>query len=132
VGVVQSVFGSRRPFEFRLTSAEFATGSYVVTISGELDVDNSGRIHDELERLSSADTRTLVVDLLEVPFLESSTLGVLLAHARRLRSNGGELTVVTDDPRILRVFEITGLQSHFRFERSLGAAIESVLEQAYR
>jgi anti-anti-sigma regulatory factor len=36
--------------------------------------------------------------------------------------------VVSQDPRILRVFQITGLDRIFRIERSLAEAVEGVLE----
>ena len=120
----------RHPFEFRLTSAEVAPASYVVTISGELDLHNAAKVDAELEELVDADARYVIVDLLEVPFLESTVLGILLRHVRRLRGQGGELTIVTDDVRVLRVFEITGLQSRFSFERSLSGAIDAILAEA--
>ena len=120
----------RHPFEFRLTSAEVAPASYVVTISGELDLHNAAKVDAELEELVDADARYVIVDLLEVPFLESTVLGILLRHVRRLRGQGGELTIVTDDVRVLRVFEITGLQSRFTFERSLSGAIDAILAEA--
>ena len=121
----------RHPFEFRLTSAEVAPASYVVTISGELDLHNAAKVDAELEELVDADARYVIVDLLEVPFLESTVLGILLRHVRRLRGQGGELTIVTDDVRVLRVFEITGLQSRFSFERSLSGAIDTILAEAH-
>jgi anti-sigma B factor antagonist len=121
---------AHEPFEFRLTSAELTPGAFVVTISGELDLTNARRIDEELASLSEDSAQHLVIDLLEVPFLESTVLGVVLSHAQRLRANGGDMTIVTDDVRVLRVFEITGLESHFRFERSLSSAIENILTAA--
>ena len=117
----------RNPFDFGLSCAEVATGAYVLTISGELDLHNAAKVDAELEAIVDEDARHVIVDLLEVPFVESTVLGILLRHVRRLRSEGGELTIVTDDVRITRVFEITGLHSHFRFERSLGDAIDDAL-----
>jgi anti-anti-sigma regulatory factor len=48
-----------------------------------------------------------------------------------LRANGGELTLVTDDVRVLRVIEITGLAEHFHFERTLSEAVDNAVEAAY-
>jgi anti-anti-sigma regulatory factor len=36
--------------------------------------------------------------------------------------------VVSQDPRILRVFEITGLDRIFRIERSLAEAVDGVID----
>jgi anti-sigma B factor antagonist len=123
---------AREPYEFRLSSAELVPGAVVVTLSGELDLANAQRIDEELDELHDAGARQVVVDLLDAPFLESTVLGVLLHQARRLRDDGGELIIVTDDVRVLRVFEITGLLPHFTFRRTLASAIESVLTAAVR
>ena len=88
-------------------------------------------LDDELKSLVEEGTTRIIVDLLEVPFLESTALGVLLKYSRMLRSNGGELSLVTDDVRILRVIEITGLGRHFHFERTLTEAVDNAIEAAY-
>ena len=115
-----------------MTCAEVAADAYVVTISGELDLHNAEKIDSELQTLVDDGARHVIVDLLEVPFIESTVLGILLRHVRSLRGQGGELTIVTDDVRISRVFEITGLQSHFSFERSLSEALERTVEPGGR
>ena len=72
-------------------------------------------------------TEDFGVDLLQVPFLDSSVLGVLLRSARRMRADGGDVVLVSDDPRVLRTIEISGLVSSFRFERTLNEAVDRAL-----
>ena len=117
--------------DFRLTSAQLADGSYVVTVGGEVDTLAAPALEHELEKRSH-DSRSLIVDLLEVSFVESAVLGVLLKAARRLRTRGGELVLVADNVGVLRAFDVTGLTGQFRLERSLATAIERSLAQAYR
>jgi anti-sigma B factor antagonist len=117
--------------EFRVTAAELVADSYVVTVAGEADVYSSPELGRELDKLCTHGAREIIVDLLDVPFIDSTVLGVLLTTTRRLRVVGGELVLVTDDPRILRAFEITGLVGQFRFDRSLASAVERSLERAY-
>jgi anti-sigma B factor antagonist len=57
-------------------------------------------------------------------------LGILSDRARRLRAHGGVCVVVSQDPRILRVFELTGLDRILRIERSLAEAVEEVVSGA--
>jgi anti-sigma B factor antagonist len=116
--------------EFRVTSAELAPRAFVVTVSGEADVYNAPELQAELESFVSPGRAEVIVDLLDVPFIDSTVLGVLLRSARLLRSGGGDLTIVSDDPRILRTFEISGLSAYFRFERSLSTAVERILTHA--
>ena len=117
------------PLEFRLATAQVSDDVYVVTLGGELDLANVHDVDRELSALERDGARRVVVDLLEVPFMESSTLGVLVDHSKRLRSAGGELTLVSEDMRALRVIEITGLNGHFRIERTLGRAIEEAVAE---
>lgn len=113
--------------DLRITTAEVAEGAHVVTLGGELDTSAAPEVERELEQIVSGRTRYLIVDLLEVPFLDSTALGVLLRFSRRLRLGGAEFVLVTDDPRLLRMLEISGLRSQFRIERSLGGAVEDAL-----
>lgn len=111
----------------RVTTARFGADAYVVALAGELDIGTSVRLETELDGLIGRGARRLVVDLLGVTFLGSVGLGLLTKAAKRTRASGGECVVVSDDPRILRVFEITGLDRIFRIERSLMEAVEQLV-----
>ena len=115
----------------RATTAQIGADAYVVSVSGELDIATAGRLGEELERTSARDARRVIVDLVGLTFIDSVVLGVLTEEARRLRATGGTCTVVSQDPRILRVFEITGLDRVFRIERSLAEAVEGVIDRDY-
>jgi anti-sigma B factor antagonist len=111
----------------RITTARFGADSYVLALAGELDIATSESVERELDGLLEQGARRLVVDLLGITFLGSVGLGLLTRAAKRARALGGECVVVSDDPRILRVFEITGLDRSFRIERSLMEAVEQLV-----
>ena len=111
----------------KATTAQVGGDAYVVSVSGELDVATAGLLGEELDRTAERSARRVIVDLVGLTFLDSVALGVLTAGARRLRRDGGVCVVVSQDPRILRVFEITGLDRVFRIERSLAEAVEEVI-----
>ena len=113
-----------------VTTARFGADSYVVALAGELDIATSDQLATELNGVLDRGARRLVVDLLGVTFLGSVGLGLLTAAAKRARALGGECIVVSDDPRIVRVFEITGLDRVFRIERSLMEAVEQLVGAA--
>jgi anti-anti-sigma factor len=116
------------PLTFRLSSAELTDDTFIVTVSGEADALAAPELQRELDVLAEDGARELIVDLLQVPFLDSTILGVLLRTARRIRADGGDVVLISDDPRVLRTFEISGLVSSFRFERSLNAAVDRALQ----
>jgi anti-sigma B factor antagonist len=101
--------------------------AFIVAARGELDVATAAGLQNALETARSSGARRLIADLAAVTFLDSAALGVIVKSARKLRMNGGELVVVTDDPRIVRVFEITGLDNVVRLERSLVEAVNELV-----
>jgi len=119
------------PLEFHLSSGQVADATYAVTLAGELDLAHTDELDRELELLADAGARHLIVDLLAVPFLESTALGILLRHSRKLRMNDREFTLVSDDVRVTRVLEIAGLTSYFRIAPTLNEAISDAVSGAY-
>ena len=111
----------------KATTAQIGADAYVVSVSGELDIATAGRFAEEFERTAERNARRVIVDLVGLTFIDSVALGVLTEEARRLRAAGGTCIVVSQDPRILRVFEITGLDRIFRIERSLAEAVEGAI-----
>ena len=113
----------RRVEPLRVTTARFGADSYVVGLAGELDLGTSDQFARELDALRERGARHLIVDLLGITFLGSAGLALLTRAAKQTRAVGGDCVVVSDDPRTLRVFEITGLERTFRIERSLMEAV---------
>jgi len=97
----------------------------VVTVAGEIDVATAPSLRDRLQARVAGGDATIVVDLLQVSFLDSTALGVLVGALKRCREAGGDLRLVIAEPRILKVFEITGLTEVFSIhptvEDALGA-----------
>src|SRR5437764_3783458 len=90
----------------RVTTAQIGADAFVVSASGELDLASHEVLDRELAGAIDRGCRRLIVDLTGVTFIDSAAMGALVLNAKRLDDGG--CVVVTDDPRILRVFEITG------------------------
>lgn len=103
-------------------SAEQQGGTAIVSLSGMLDVGSAETFRDSLlAQLHEGATRT-VVDFTGVRFVDSSGLNALVVVDRRYRAAAAELWLVIDDPKLLRLFEITGLDDHFAIFPTLEAA----------
>ena len=96
------------------------------SVAGELDADSAETLREELTAVADQGGRHVIADLVDVTFLDSAGLELLLAAAERLKLVGGELVVVCDDPRTLRVFEVTGSGHQFRIEHSLADAVDEL------
>src|SRR5919197_1352101 len=111
----------------RVGTAQIGADAFVVTVSGELDLSTVEPLERELEGVLDRGGRRVIVDLTGVTFMDSVALGALVRGAKRLRSHGGTCVVVADDPRILRVFQITGLDRMFGIERTLAEGVDRLV-----
>lgn len=109
--------------EFDVRIAEVGNNGFVVSVSGEVDLHTAPEMERELLEVLQLGGNSVVVDLAEVGFIDSTVLGLLLRYKPRFRSRGGDLVLVSDDRRILRTLEITGLDRIFRIEQRLGDAV---------
>jgi anti-sigma B factor antagonist len=97
-------------------------GFAILAVKGEVDVYTAPRLRERIVELVSQGKHQIVVDLEGVDFLDSTGLGVLVGGLKRLRSHDGDLSLVCTQPRILKVFEITGLTKVFSIHDTVDAA----------
>ena len=96
----------------------------VLAIKGEIDVSTAPDLRDRLLSLAQADKNTVVVDLREVSFLDSTALGVLVSGLKRFRASGGDLKLVVTGRSVSKVLEITGLTDVFSIFETVEAAVK--------
>jgi anti-anti-sigma factor len=78
------------------------------------------QLRPALLRLAEAATEQhLILDLGNVDFLSSETIEVLLALSRRLRSQGGRLSVYRPTPVVAEIFAVMRLTTLLDVRRSL-------------
>lgn len=73
---------------------------------GELDAYTVGQFREALG--DQASTGRLVIDLSEVPFMDSAGLGALIGGIRRAREAGGQVAVACSRPTLTRLLHTTG------------------------
>lgn len=90
------------------------TGSHtVVEVTEVVDIATSGDLRKYLADLIEAGARSLVLDLSEVRYLDSTGLTVLVETYRALGTQSGAMVVVCADSLVRRVLEVTGLDRAF-------------------
>jgi anti-sigma B factor antagonist len=94
----------------------------VVAVSGEVDVYAAPALRDGLTDLLQ-DGSSVVVDLTEVGFLDSTGLGALVAARTAAADKGGTLPLVCTHQRILKLFTITGLDGVFNIYNTVDEAV---------
>lgn len=98
-------------------------GHMVLLAQGEVDIATTSQLRDRLSDLIARGHRQIIVELDTVAFPDSTGLGVLFGHLKRLRQDGGDLVLVCTQLRLRKIFRITGLDKLFRIYDSVEAAI---------
>ena len=95
-------------------------GATIVRVEGELDLATCPELETALEDADLAGR--VVVDLSGCTFLDSSALRVLVRRARAAEVSGGSTALVTTDPGILRVLDITTTHTMLRVHDTIESA----------
>jgi anti-sigma B factor antagonist len=95
-----------QPLAVERTSDE---GVELVMVEGELDIATAPRLISVLNRAVGEALRSLVVDLSEVDFMDSTGLALLINAYRRLTRRSKGFAVVCPPGPLWRVFEITDM-----------------------
>lgn len=94
----------------------------VITVAGEVDAHTADRLRSSIDAVISSETQ-LVVDLTDVTFLDSTGLGVFVTALKHLRELDGSLDLVITSPRVMKVFELTGLDVVIPIHEDVAAAL---------
>ncbi len=87
--------------------------AFMIDLDGEVDVYTAPQLKQQILDLLDRDANRVVVNLTSVEYLDSTALGVLIGGLKRLRERDGMLDIICPNPRIRRIFEITGLDRIF-------------------
>ena len=91
-------------------------------VGGEIDVYTAPRLRESIVAAVEEGRIHLIIDVQKVDFLDSTGLGVLVGALKRVRADGGSLDIVCTQERILKIFEITGLDKVFGLHASVDEA----------
>jgi len=85
----------------------------LIDLEGEVDVYTAPQLKQQIINLLDDGVRRIIVNLSAVDYLDSTALGVLIGGLKRLRERDGNLDLICPNPRIKRIFQITGLDKIF-------------------
>lgn len=81
-----------------------------VHAEGEVDVSNASELRDAIDAALKKAPERIVVDLAEVPYIDSTGIGVLVGAAHRGRDEGVALSVTNQQKNVARVLGMLGVE----------------------
>jgi stage II sporulation protein AA (anti-sigma F factor antagonist) len=86
----------------------------VLCLRGELDLASAPLLQREIESDESGATTTVVLDLEQLKFIDSTGLRVILLAQEHSREHSREFAVTRGSQQVQRLLAITGVSEHLR------------------
>ncbi len=103
-----------------ISEAETLQQGLRVRVHGEIDYSRAPELRQALlEQLEAAPAR-LIVDLSDVPYMDSSGVATLVEALQVQRAKGHELVLCSLQPKVKGIFEIARLDSVFQIVDACG------------
>jgi anti-sigma B factor antagonist len=96
-----------------MVATEVKTDAVVVKPEGKITAANAEQFRKELLSNIESGHKNLVIDLGGVDMIDSKGLAVFIVCHKTLSPQGGQLTVVTDNPDFQGLFHVMRLDEHF-------------------
>lgn len=80
-----------------------------VLVEGEVDVSNADELRNAVDAALALDAPEVTVDLSQVPYIDSTGIGVLVGAAHRAADAGKKLVVASPQKNVARVLGLLGV-----------------------
>lgn len=104
------------------TRVDHGAGVVILSAAGEVDLETAPRFRDAGLDALGIEPTTIVVDLTEVTFMDSTGLGVLVLLRRKARARRSELRLVSGR-RTRDIFSVSGFDQAFDIHPDLESAL---------
>ncbi|MDB5172939.1 MAG: anti-sigma factor antagonist [Phycisphaerales bacterium] len=95
-------------------TARTAGEALIMAVRGEIDLHNSPELRTQIfDFLGKYAPKRLILNLNQVPYMDSSAIAVLVEALRRVRTLGGKICLVGLQPRVQGLLEIARLGTIF-------------------
>jgi anti-sigma B factor antagonist len=92
-----------------------------------IDAHNSGELKEFILAMIERGDATIVVQLANVRFIDSSGLGALLSGYKNAAAKSGKLSLSNLQPQVLSMFELTRLNRVFEIYPDLQEAFDNAI-----
>lgn len=103
--------------ELTITSSRNGT-SCTVCVAGEVDVSNAPELRSKLDHALASDATTVEVDMGQVPYIDSTGIGVLVGTAHRASEQGKNLVIANPQRNVSRVLSLLGVGDELNLRAS--------------
>jgi len=107
-------------------NAESKNNGVILHLDGKVIGDGVPQLKQTIDSSINSGAKWIVLDLAEVPLMDSSALGTVIAAFLKLREENGKLVLLNAQENIHEVLSITKLNELFEIYDDIDMALESV------
>jgi anti-anti-sigma factor len=90
----------------------------ILGISGEVDLYNVGELKKTLFAVTEGTVQSVVVDMKNVNYMDSSGIGALVAGQKKMRAHGGRFALMNIHEDVLNILKLATLDKFFKIYES--------------
>ncbi len=95
------------------------TGEHkIVLVSGEVDLYNVSELKKALFSVTDGANQSVVVDLKNVNYMDSSGIGALVAGQKKMKAHNGKFALVNIHDDVLNILKLATLDRFFKIYES--------------
>ena len=88
----------------------------IVLVSGEVDVSNADVLRDALDKALASGTHDVAIDIAEVPYIDSTGIGVLVGVVHRAHDAGIHVSELHPQRNVMRVLGLLGVDAELNLD----------------
>jgi anti-sigma B factor antagonist len=113
------------PVPFEVESEELEDGIRAFTVRGELDMSTAPELEQTLDAALSESNASIVIDLCECEFIDSTGIALIVRAWQRLEGGEGQgrLVLCSHNHQVRRLLKITGVESSISMHEQRAEAL---------
>lgn len=106
---------------------DFTNNKLIIRIDGDIDHHTCEEIRNKVDQeINRRNPRSIIFDMKNVNFMDSSGIGVIIGRYKLIMTNGGIAAMINLKPQVKRVYDICGLKKIIPIYENEKAAVESI------
>ena len=108
----------------RLQRVDTSPTTLLVDLTGSIDAYNCAYVKRAVTRVMESGFRRVILGLRGVDYVSSAGVGTLLTLLRLMMENGGDLTILEPQPKVITILQLMHLETFFASADSLDRALK--------
>ncbi|HEX7059659.1 MAG TPA: STAS domain-containing protein [Solirubrobacterales bacterium] len=114
------------PVPFGVQREELDDGILAFTVRGELDMSTASELEKSLEDALAQPGTSIMLDLSECEFIDSTGIALIVRAWQRLDEGGGRLVLCCVNHQVRRLLKITGVESSIPMHEQRDVALAAL------